>query len=164
MRGIIDNFLCKMQEVLNADIIENIVTKYIYRQNNLITIRRQAEIRRRLIIDLRKFFNILYYDQNFIVYRNINNDVVLENNYTTNVSAYLYSTAGVETTGTLATTDGMEQIANSVANTQTNLLQTANFDGPETNEIVLFNSTSNRYIDEDGNVVQKKINFNIVYI
>lgn len=163
MRGIIDNFLCKMQEVLNADIIENIVTKYIYRQNNLQTIRRQTEIRRRLIIDLRKFFNILYYDQNFIVYRNINDNIVLENNHTISVKTYLYSDANTENAGIIGN-DEMRQIANSVANTQTNLMQTAMFDGPETNEIVLFNGTSNQYVDEDGNLAQRRINFNIVYI
>lgn len=162
MKYDIDTFMSRMEEELNTDIISKIM-KHVFRAHNLEVIKRQAHTKKKLIISLKKFFNIIYYDNNFIVYMNTNNNVVMENTHAMNVSTYLYSSAAPEN-HEIQADDGMQMIANSVSNTQNNLLQTANFDSEDTNDVILFNNSNNQYTDYDGNTVQKKINFHVVYI
>lgn len=162
MRNDANAFMSKMEDMLNADIINRIV-RQIYRSYNLSIIRQQLDAKIRLIVSLKKFFNVLYYDNNFIVYMNTNNDVVMENTHTVNMSTYLYSSTAPENTS-IERNEALETIANTASNTQNNLLQTAVFDGEETNDVVLFNSSSNQYVDNQGFTVQKKINFQIIYI
>lgn len=162
MRNDANAFMSKMEDMLNADIINRIV-RQIYRSYNLSIIRQQLDAKIRLIVSLKKFFNVLYYDNNFIVYMNTNNDVVMENTHTVNMSTYLYSSTAPENTS-IERNEALATIANTASNTQNNLLQTAVFDGEETNDVVLFNSSSNQYVDNQGFTVQKKINFQIIYI
>ena len=170
MRGDIEKFLNVMEEKLNRDILKHIVINHIFSKINMKKIKRQKILKSVCNIELIKFFGILYYDSNFIVYKNKNGQVILENN-NMNFSnfMYLYSNIANNTPNnqTLSVAPQQyQQIVDNVSNNINNNLQqtTINSSSNDTNDIVLFENTNSEYLDENGIVRQKKINLSIVYV
>ena len=137
MRNEIDIFLNMMTETIPSDIISYIIGTYIYKPVNMYTIKKQRILKKIANKELNKFFGILHYDRNFIVYQNNEGQVILENNYVVpNIELY------------------------SQQNTSNNLIQSNH----DTNVIVLFNNINNQILDENGILRQKRIHLSIMYI
>lgn len=154
----IENFINIMNQKLNNDLITYIITRYIYKPYNIDIIKKQRKCFQNMKIQLMKFFRILHYDQNFIVYQNDDGNVILENNYVVS-NIHLYSN-----TNTIEPIDEIneeyQQIANSVSNTSNNLIQSQY----NTNQIILFNNNNNQVLDENGMLVPRRIHLSVVYI
>ena len=68
-----------MKHILTPDMIEFIVSEYIYKERNLQVIKKQKQFRVRLNKELCDIFNVYYDDSNFKLYKNNSNQFVLHN-------------------------------------------------------------------------------------
>lgn len=148
MRDDIESFLTVMSSILSDDMIKYIIHLVSVDKNRQI-IRRQKELKIQLNKDIIKLFNTYYYDNNFILYKNENNQFVLENMGLINKQIYIFS--------------NRPSIPNNEEQNQMVLQNQSSAD--TTNEIVLFDNTSNEVVlDENGFPIQRRIKLDIVYI
>lgn len=154
MRNEIDSFLDIMESMLSYDILKHIV-QLISTDKNQMIIKKQKQLKLQLNKDIIKLFNTYYYDNNFILYKNDNNQFVLENMSLTNKQIYIYSNKPLhEQENEIVENDQQHQmILHNQSSTNT------------TNEIVLFEEGSNQELyDDNGFAIQRRIKLNIVYI
>lgn len=153
MRNDIESFLTCMQSILTDDMIKYIV-QLVSIDKNIQTIKKQKHLKLQLNKDIIKLFNTYYYDDNFILYKNEHNQFILENMGLINKHIYIYSNRLVEAQN--------EVVQNNTSPNQMVLYnQTAN----TTDQIVLFDDTSNQVMyDDNGFVLQRRIKLNIVYV
>lgn len=138
MRNNIETFFKIMEERIPSELITHIIRNYIYYPINKKIIQKQKILKRILDKEMLKFFGILHYDRNFIVYRNNNGQVILENNY---VLSNIHLFSHQENSNTLISSN------------------------QNTNEIVLFNNiNNNQFLDENGIIRPRRIHLSIVYV
>ncbi len=90
MHDQIDKFLEKMDSILTNDMISYIGV-IIYKSLNLDIIRKQKELKILLNKEIFYKFNVVYNDDNILLYMNNENKCMLHNNPNANQSLYLYS-------------------------------------------------------------------------
>jgi hypothetical protein len=135
MHDDIDIFLERMDNTLTLDLVAYIGS-IIYKDLNLDIIKKQKQFKYILHKELFYKFNVLYNDDNILLYMNKDNICMLHSNPNTNQSLYLYS-------------NGIQQ----PQNTLTSLSHNAN-DDDNTNDIILF----------ENSIVQRRIKLYIVYL
>lgn len=171
MRDNIEKFLDDMTEKLNSDMIKYIISTYIYGEKNKRQIIRQKKLKKLCNLELIKFFSILYFDNNFIVYRNVNGEVILENNHIQHANMYLFSNINNNVPSlqqSIHVPQNYQQIADNIFNTSnvmTSTLTHTEDSSNDTNDIVLIsNTTNNQILDENGIIRQRRIHLSIVYV
>lgn len=142
-----------MADMLNPDLIKSIITII-----NIDIIKKQKRLKRQLMLDIKKLFNIYYYDNNFLMYLNENNQIVLQNiginSQYNNIS--LYNTTNPNTEN---------QIVPYNPNNQTLIIN--NQDAVNTETVILDNfQTPITYPQQNDNVEhqQRNIKIYIYYI
>lgn len=135
----IDNTLNLMEKMLSLDILT-----YIYHFYNIDIIKKQKILKKKILIDIKKLFNIYYYDENILMYLNENNNMVLRhlNNNTRHIQQIQHI---------------MPLNENEYENDNENQNQIVNINNNNT-DIILFN-----YNDIEQNM-ERKINIYIVYV
>jgi len=153
MRNTGDVFIKMMADMLNPDLIKSIITII-----NIDIIKKQKRLKRQLMLDIKKLFNIYYYDNNFLMYLNENNQIVLQNiginSQYNNIS--LYNTTNPNTEN---------QIVPYNPNNQTLIIN--NQDAVNTETVILDNfQTPITYPQQNDNVEhqQRNIKIYIYYI
>ncbi len=132
----IDSFIDKMKYILTPDMVEFIVSEYIYKERNLQVIRKQKHFRVRLNQELYDMFNVYYDDNNFKLYKNENNQFVLRN-HTKDKKIYMCANNDI--------------VPVPVNNANANA-----------NDLVLFENRQN--YDENGQPIQRRVKLYILYI
>ena len=155
MRNDIESFLTVMDSTLSSDMIKHIV-QLVSTEKNLQIIKKTKELRFQLNKDIIKLFNTYYYDNNFILYKNENNQFVLENMGIKNKQIYIYS--------------NRQQIPENeiiphITSSETQMVLANQSSSDHTNEIVLFDQNQNQDMyDENGFPIQRRIRLDIVYV
>jgi hypothetical protein len=167
MRDNIENFLTKMNDMLTTDLIR-VISNHINKDQNISIIRKQKERKKHLCKEILKLFNTFYSDKNFVLYRNNNNEFVIENvALNPNQQIYLYSNnVTIPSVETTEQSDNNElipynQVANEISNEMNHMVLENNTMNTN-NELVLFQPTTD--IDENGNTIQRRIKLYIVYV
>lgn len=132
----IESFLYVMKEMLPFDIIKHIVA-LVSMDKNLAVIKKQKQLKIKLNADIIKLFNTYYYDNNFLLYRNEQNQFVLENISLNNKNIFVCS--------------NRQQISTE--------LQPNN----DMNQIVLFEHPEVIAYDDNGLPIQRRIRLDVVY-
>lgn len=164
MRGDIESVLTLMSKELTFDIIKHIVF-FVHQDVNKKTIVKQKMLKKKMMLELVKYFNIFYHDKNIILFRNENNDVVLENITNKYNDMYLYSNINNIQNTNIINNNLIEynHIANEISNTSNEIISHVNT-AETRNEVVLFKNTNTTVLDENGFEVQRRIKLYIVYI
>lgn len=164
MRGDIENILTLMSNELTYDIIKHIIF-FVHQDVNKKTIAKQKVLKKIMMLELVKYFNIFYHDKNIILFRNENNDVVLESITNKYNDLYLYSNINqIQDTNSINNNlIEYNQIANDISNTSNEIMSHVNT-AETNNEVVLFKNINTTVLDENGFEVQRRIKLYIVYI
>ena len=167
MRDNIEIFLTKMDDMLTTDLIR-VISNKINKDKNMDIIKKQKEKKKHLCKEILKLFNTFYSDKNFVLYRNNNNEFVIENvTPNPNQQVYLYSNnATIQPVEANEQSNNSElipynQVANEISNQMNHMVLENNTMNMQ-NELVLFQPTTD--IDENGNTVQRRIKLYVVYI
>lgn len=167
MRNDIENFITSMTDILNDDMIKYIIQNYVYRKHNRSVIAKQKELKYKMLIEIRKLFNILYFDRNFVVYLSVNNQVMLENLSMVYNNVHIYSNTvqsnAIPNIPNLH--NEYQQLANNLTNSENHLMQSATFDNSSNNELVLYNhqQQTQQLYDENGLPIQRRVRMYVVY-
>lgn len=149
MRNNITSFLDKMDDILPIDMKHSIIMM-INKDMNINIIKKRKEKKKKMHIELIKIFSTVYHFGGIRLYRNANDDFMLENNVQ-NQSIYLYSQRSV-----ISNDNGYEtHPENPNPENQIIPIATTNTISQENNEIVLFNGTPNE---------QRRIKIYVMYI
>lgn len=75
------SYFDKMFEILNEDIVKKIIL-YI----NIDIIKKQKKLKKELNNQIKEYKNVFYNDKNYLIYRNLDNNLILKNkkNYLSN--------------------------------------------------------------------------------
>ena len=134
----IDTFLDLMENILSKDMITYIIS-FIYNESNMKIIKKQKKLK----LLLHKEFNKCYIDNNFMLYKNAQNQYMLhglQQTFLNNYKLYLYSNS------------------NDIYTQSSNLLVC-------NNEILLIDNKNRETIyDENGLPIKRIIKLHIVYI
>ena len=68
------SYFDKMFEILNEDIVKKIIL-YI----NIDIIKKQKKLKKELNIQIKEYKNVFYNDKNYLIYRNLDNNLILKN-------------------------------------------------------------------------------------
>lgn len=148
MRNNITSFIDKMDDILPLDMKHSIMNM-INKDININIIKKQKEKKKKMHIELIKVFSTVFHFGGIRLYRNSNDDFMLQNNIQ-NRNIYLYSQRNI-----LSNDDGNEthpenpMIENQIIPISTNTVS------QENNEVVLFNGTPNE---------QRRIKIYVMYI
>lgn len=69
-----NSYFDKMFEILNEDIVKKIIL-YI----NIDIIKKQKKLKKELNIQIKEYKNVFYNDKNYLIYRNLDNNLILKN-------------------------------------------------------------------------------------
>jgi hypothetical protein len=131
MRNDISLFIDKMDDMLSTDLKQYIIVK-INKEANLEKIKLQKEIKNKMHDELKKVFNTVYNFGGIRLYRNSNDQFVVENSLV-NRSIFMYSRRN--NNHDLSNDNETDSNMNNLVSLQNN--------SPSQNEIVLFNSVQN---------------------
>lgn len=136
-----------MDEILPTDMKHSIVSM-INQNTNIIIMKKQKKLKTEMHRELVKVFSTVFHYNGVRLYRNTNDNFVLENNVQ-NRNIYLYSQRSI-----ISNNDGTEtHPENPIPESQ--IIPIANTVSQENNEIVLFNGTPNE---------QRRIKLYVMYI